>query len=195
MRRFAAYSAVAVLALSLSAGDLDAQRWGVDLHATGAAATQKLAGAELRTGIGGGGTLLYQLQRHLTAYGGWDWVRFHASESFAGSDLDFDETGYTLGLRFEHPLGLQSNFLYRVEAGGTYKHVEIHDARGEPIADSGHEPGFELAGGLLIPVTGSWRLGPTFRFRSLQPAFEVEGITTEGTLQYAALDLGVSYRF
>ena len=63
------------------------------------------------------------------------------------------------------------------------------------IADSGHEPGFEVAGGLVLPIAGSWRLGPTLRYRSLSPVFDIDGIETEGTLHYAVLELGFSYQF
>jgi hypothetical protein len=194
MRRLVGSLAAALVALS-SASELQGQDWSVDVRATTAAATQKLAGSDLDTGLGIGGAFVYRINRHLSSYAGWDWLRFHTSESFAGSDVDFEETGYTLGLRFENAFAPYSDFVYRIEAGATYKHVEVENDGGDLIADSGHEPGFEVAGGLAIPLGDVWRLSPTVRFRSLQPAFEVDGVTTNGSLRYAAFDVGVTYRF
>jgi hypothetical protein len=186
--------AALILALSLPAPRAHAQVLGADLRTTGAISTQQLAGAELDNGLGIGGVVTYGLQQHLAAYAGWDWLRFHAVESFAGADADFEETGYTLGLRFEHPFE-DGSASYRVEAGITYKHVEVEDEAGELVADSGHEPGFEVGGGIVLPLGESWRLAPSLRYRSLQPAFEIEGVTRETALRYAALELGLSYRF
>jgi hypothetical protein len=194
MRRSNGSIAILVLALSIGASEARAQALGIGLRTTGAVSTQKLAGAELDTGLGFGGVLSYRLQQHLAAYGGWDWLRFHAAESFAGADADFEETGYTLGLRFEHPFG-DGSVSYRVEAGMTYKHVEVENEAGDLVADSGHEPGFELGGGLVLPLRGAWRLAPSIRYRSLQPVFEVDGLTRESALRYAAVELGLSYRF
>jgi hypothetical protein len=195
MTRFTVSLSAALLALAMVAPDAHGQRLGVEVRAANAVATQKLAGADLSTGIGFGGLLAYRVNEHVAPYGGWDWFQFHAVESSLGSDLDFEETGYSLGLRFENAFGLGSRFHYRVEAGGTYKHVEVEDDGGDRIADSGHEPGFELGGGLLILLGESWRISPTFRYRSLQPVFDVDGVTTEGTLRYAALEFGASYWF
>jgi hypothetical protein len=77
--------------------DIAAQKFAVDLRAVGATSTQKLAGADLSVGLGFGMTIGYHLQPHLLAYGGWDWIHFQADQSFAGPDMDFEETGYTAG--------------------------------------------------------------------------------------------------
>jgi hypothetical protein len=146
-------------------------------------------------GFGFGATLARNIQPHLAAYGGWDWLRFHATESFAGSDRHFQETGYTLGLRFEHPFDYESDVLYRIELGGTYKHVEVENVAGELIADSGHLLGVEVSGGIVVPLGRSWRVSPTIRLRSMRPEFEIEGVTSKGDLRYVGLEAGMSYRF
>jgi hypothetical protein len=194
MRPIGGVTAVLVAALSFGTAEAGAQALAFDLRTTGALSTQKLAGAELDTGLGIGGALAYRLQPHLFAYAGWDWLRFHAAESFVGADADFEETGYTVGFRFEHPLE-SGSVTYRVEAGATYKHVEVESEAGELLADSGHEAGFELAGGVSLPLSGAWRLTPSLRYRSLQPVFEVDGVSRESALRYGALEVGVSYRF
>jgi hypothetical protein len=183
-------------AAAVTAQDVHAQRFAAELRVAPAAPTQELAGADLGTGLGFGATLAWRLQQHVLAYGGWDWLRFRADQSFAGSDLDFEETGYDLGLRFEHPLGDDASLLYRIEVGGTYKHVEVEDEEGDLISDSGHGWGFEGAAGLVVPLgSGSWRFSPMLRYRSLSPKFTVGSVVTDAKLRYATLDLGLSRVF
>jgi hypothetical protein len=175
--------------------DVAAQKVAVDLRAVGATSTQRLAGADLSVGVGFGMTVGYHLQPHLLAYGGWDWIHFQADQSFAGPDMDFEETGYTAGLRFEHPIGAESLTLFRIEGGATYKHVEIENVGGDIIGDSGHRFGFEGGGGLVFALGEDWRFTPTLRFRSLSPAFDITGVTTKSDLRYAGIELGVSRKF
>jgi hypothetical protein len=185
---------VACLMAAGAAGSAQAQRFTVDLRPV-IASPSELAGSELDVGLGFGATVAYQLQQHLHLYAGWDWLQFGANNSFAGLDRDFGETGYTFGLRFEHPLSEASRLLYRVEGGGTYKHVEIENQDGDIIADSDHSLGYELGLGLLWPAGNTWRFGPTFRFRSLDPDFDISGVGTSGTLRYMGLELSISRRF
>jgi opacity protein-like surface antigen len=195
MKRPIAWLAAAGLTLALATPEVQAQRYTMELRTTGAVSTKKLSGAELDTGFGLGATVAYLIQPHLAAYGGWDWLRFHADQSFAGTDRDFEETGYTVGLRFEHPFSYESEVLYRIEAGSTYKHVEVEDDSGDLIADSGHGLGFEVGAGLAMPLSDTWRLSPTVRYRLLRPEFEIAGATSHGDLSYLGLDVGLSYRF
>lgn len=181
--------------LALPAGEAHAQRLTADLRTAVAAPTQNLADADLGTGFGFGATLAWRLQPHLHAYGGWDWMHFRADRSFAGAERDFEETGYTFGLRFEHPFRDVSRILYRLEAGGTYKHIEIEDDDGALIADSKHGLGFELGGGVLVPLGESWRFVPALRYRALSREFTTGGTTTKGDLRYTALEIGISRRF
>jgi hypothetical protein len=183
------------LAATTLASDLPAQQLTLDLRGAIAMPTADLADADLSTGAGFGATLAVQLQPHLHLYGGWDWMRFTADESFAGPEPDFEETGYTFGLRFEHPLGASSRTMYRLEAGGTYKHFEFEDEDGDITVDTGHGLGYEAGVGLLLPLSGSWRLAPTVRYRALSRDFTVGSITTTGDLKYVALEIGFSKRF
>lgn len=173
---------------------VEAQRFTAEVRPV-VASPSRLAGADLEMGFGFGATMAVQLQPHLHAYAGWDWLQFGSNDSFAGLDHDFGETGYTFGLRFEHPLGDASRMQYRLEGGGTYKHVEIENEGGDIIADSKHALGFELGLGVLWPTADEWRVGPTVRYRSLQPDFDIGGATTAGTLRYVGLELAVSRRF
>lgn len=189
------YPLLIALAASVLASDLAAQRLTVDLRGAVATPTSELGGADLGMGAGFGATIAWRLQPHLHVYGGWDWMRFAADDSFAGPEPDFEETGYTFGLRFEHPLRPESRTMYRLEAGGTYKHIEVEDENGDNIADTDHGLGYELGAGLLVPLGEAWKLAPTLRYRSLSRDFTVGAVTTPAELRYVALEIGFSRRF
>lgn len=69
-------------------------RTGVDF------ATQDLGDTNLNTGFGFDGILTYRIMPHTSLFGGWGWHRFTSDDSFAGTDMDFEETGYTFGLEY-----------------------------------------------------------------------------------------------
>jgi hypothetical protein len=171
------------------------QRVSLDLRAPAATPTGKLAGADLGTGIGIGGTVAFRLLPHLHLYGGWDYLHFTSEQSFAGVENDFEETGYTFGLRFQHPRREGSALSYRIEAGGTYKHVEVEDHHGDLIVDSGHSFGYEGGLGLVFDLGSMWQLVPMARFRSLSPEFEMGSSTYTGNLRYVGLEIGAARRF
>lgn len=189
------YVTTLLLALAVCAPSLPAQRLTLDLRGAVAAPMADLADADLGAGRGLGGGFAWQIQPHLHIYAGWDWMRFAADNSFAGPEAEFEETGYTLGLRFQHPLRQSARLSYRLEAGGTYKHIEIEDSAGDIIEDSGHGLGFELGAGLLMPLGAGWKLAPTLRYRALSRDFAIGGTTTSGKLEYAALEIGFSRQF
>jgi hypothetical protein len=187
-------ASAALAGLALAAPDLHGQRITVELGPSAALPTDELAGTHLEGGAGFGGTVAVRALEHLSLYGGWDWLHFRADRSFAGDDRDFEETGYTFGLRFEHPYRA-SDRMIRLEGGGTYKHVEIENNRGDVIENSGHSLGFELGAGMVLPLRGAWRTAPMLRFRSLAPDFDLDGTTVAGDLRYGSVEVGVSRQF
>jgi hypothetical protein len=172
-----------------------AQRTSVQLRGSHALPTGRLAGTELDDGVGLGATISQRVQPHLHLYAGWDWLHFQPAQSFAGDDMDFEETGYTFGLAFQHPWGWSRRFGFRLEGGGTYKHVEIENADGDIIEDSGHELGYEAAAGVVATLGRSWAVSPMWRYRWQTPEFDIGNVRTNAKLRYFALELGVIYRF
>jgi hypothetical protein len=189
---------LACLALSafLSAQSLQAQSpWRFELRGGPAFPTSDLDNASLGTGFGFEGSVGYRIQPHLRVYGGWDWHRFTADASFAGIDNDFEETGYAVGLLFEHPFGNSESVAFQLRAGGTYNHIEIENAAGDPVADSEHGLGWEGGAGLAVRFGEAWQVSPGVRFRSLSEDFAFAGATTAGDLRYVALEIGVARNF
>jgi hypothetical protein len=172
------------------------QRWSVELRTGAAFPTQTLGGTDLEVGLGGEGTVAFRFMPHVAAYAGWDWIHFPTDQSFAGPGMDFEETGYAIGLRFDHPFRSESTGLaYRIRVGATYNHIEIEDSEGELVADSGHGLGWEIGTGVVMPFGGAWQFTPGVRYRSLGRDLVLGSASREVDLTYAALELGFARHF
>jgi hypothetical protein len=160
--------------------------------------TGDLGDADLKTGCGFEGVLAYRFMTHLAVYAGWGWNRFQADESFAGVDVDFEETGYTYGLQFIHPIG-QLNMNVLLRAGALSNHIEVENSSGDIIADSGHGYdsgiGWQVEGGLAVPLGEKWLVMPTVRYRSLPRELNIGAVTTDVDLNYISLGVGISRIF
>ena len=187
----------ALLALSLlfAASTAMAQdRFGVELSLDGSTATQDVGDADLNPGFGLEAKLTYRFMPHLSAYAGWGWQRFGSDESFAGAEMDFEETGYRFGLQFMHPLGT-TPVDYFLRAGGIYNHIEIENSSGDITADSGHGLGLQAGAGIAVPIGAKWRFMPGLRYQSLSRDIEVGSVTTDVDLNYIALEIGFHRMF
>jgi hypothetical protein len=174
------------IAYSVEAAD----RWSLELRGGADFATRDLGDADLSTGYGFEGTVAFRFIPFLAAYAGWSWNHFSAEQSFAGSDVDFEETGYTFGLQFSHPLG-ESKLDYLIRAGGIFNHIEVENDSGDIIADSGHGLGWQIEAGLTVPLGQRWRFVPSVRYRSLSRDIEVNSVNTSVNLSYLSTGVGL----
>lgn len=156
--------------------------------------TDEIAGSDVKTGFGFEITIAYNFSESLGAYAGWGWNEFRANDALGEVNLDFEETGYTFGLQFIHPTGI-SSLSYLVRAGTIYNHLEAEDNSGNKIADTDHDFGWQLEGGVAIDLSGGFSLRPTIRYRSLSGEFEVETITTNADLNYISIGVGLAKTF
>ncbi len=183
-----------VAALLASASALAAQsRWSIELSGGAAFATEKVAGADLGTGVGLGLTGRYRFLPHLAVYGGWDWHHFAVDQTLAGQDVDVEDTGYTFGLRFEHPLVSRTAWWVRV--GGMANHIELENSAGSIISDSGHGLGWEMGGGLSVPIGTRFTLTPGLRYRSLSRDVDLGDVSTPTDLKYVTAGVGLAMTF
>ncbi len=171
-------------------------RWSVQARGGAAFATQMIQGDDLGTGLDLEASASYRFLTHLWAYAAWDWIGFGPETSFAGPNVDFEETGWVLGLRFEHPFRGEGGAgpAYWVRAGATYDHIELEDADDTRFADSGHGPGWEVGAGVAFDV-GRVRLTPGARFRALSRDVSVPAELANVDLRYVLLEVGVAYPF
>lgn len=163
-------------------------RTGIDF------ATQELGDADLSTGFGFEITLDYRLMQHMSVYGGWGWHRFTTEDAFGSGDFDVEETGYTFGLQFMHPIGASST-AYFIRAGGIYNHIELENSDGDITADSDHGLGWQIGAGLAFSLGEKWRLMPGVRYRSLLRDIEVGDTTSNADLNYVEVGVGFVRNF
>jgi hypothetical protein len=204
MRKFAVVIAIGAVAvtpfLSQAQTARESSRWSMELNVDGAFPAAKLGDAELDAGLGFGGNVRVRLQRHLLAYAGWEWHHFATDNLIASQELDVEETGYTFGLRFEHPFRGESSadgraLGYWLRAGGTVNHLEIENDDGDLVADTKHGLGWEAGGGLTIPLRDRLALAPGVRYRMLSRDLTIGQTTRSVTLRYVTATVGFTVAF
>lgn len=108
--------------------------------------------------------------------------------------MDFEETGYTFGLEFLHPLGnTPMNFYLR--GAGIYNHIEVENDDGDITGDSDHGLGWQAGAGLAFDIGNRWMLKPGVRYRSLSRDIEVGNISSDIDLTYFNVAVGIAKTF
>lgn len=186
-------SMFALLTLGAMAQKSD-RKFSVEINAGAAFPVKETGETKLNPGAGFEGLLHYRFIPHLGVYAGWGWNKLSANNSFAGSDMCFEETGYVFGLQFMHPIA-DYPFSYYVRGAGLYNHIEIENADGEIIHDTGHGLGFQVAGGINFNLGENWSLNPGVKFNALSRDMDFEGISTTLDYQYIAIRVGVIRKF
>jgi len=184
----------ALILLTLFGQSYAQNKWSLEFRPGVDYATKDIANADLGLGFGAELTIAYRFMPHLAAYAGWSYNNFAVDQSFAGADASFEETGYTFGLQFIHPIG-ETGLSYLVRAGGTYNHIEIENNSGNIIIDSGHGLGWQTEVGLVIPLSDKFSLLPSLRYRSLNRDIEIENVSTSVDLNYLSVGVGLSWSF
>jgi hypothetical protein len=149
----------------------------------------------IRMGIGFEGTLQYKFLPFTSVYAGWgaNWL---STESYLSpeNNMDYEETGYVLGLDFRHPIG-DSKLAYYVRAGAIYNHIETENDEGYILDDTKHGAGFQLAGGLDVNLGKNWSLTPGIKFNYLSRNIEFEGVQNQLDYQYISARVGIAKKF
>lgn len=190
---FIALAIFAVITTSGNAQEKD-KRFSLELNGGPAFPTKEFVEG-IRMGFGFEGTFQYRILPYAGVYGGWgaNWLSTESSVS-SENNMDYEETGYVLGLYFNQPIG-STNLSYYVRAGALYNHIEIENSDGDIVDDSGHGPGFQLAAGLDINLGSGWSLTPGLKFNYLSRETELEGITKQLDYQYLSARIGIMKRF
>lgn len=185
--------ALALLSVNSFAQETE-KRFGVEINSEVTIVSSDLNGANLNTGLGFETIFQYRFMPFTSVYAGWGYTHFNANESFAGSDIDFEQTGYILGLQLKNSIG-ESPLSYFVRGGLLYSHIETENNDGDIISDTGHGVGFQVAGGLEVALGNNWSLAPSLKFNSLSGETELEGATHKLELRYVSARLGIVKRF
>lgn len=186
--------ALSLLATVLTFGQGKENRFGIEINGEVSFVSTDLAGASLNTGLGFETILQYRFMPFTSVYGGWGWSNFNADESFAGPDMDFEQTGYILGLQFMRQIG-SSPVSYFARAGLLYSHIETENNDGDIISNTGHGVGYQVAGGIEVAMGNNWSLAPGLKFNSLSGETEIEGVNYQLDHRYVSARIGVIKRF
>lgn len=189
------FALVAALFLLAPESAMAQDRFGAELRIGPEFATQNFGDATLGTGFGSEVVFSYRFMPHLGAYGGWGYGRASTDgNSFVGTDVDVEETGYTFGLQFVHPM-VGTQYGYFVRAGGIYNHLEIENSDGDITADSEHGLGWQIGAGPVVTLGRNWTLMTGLRYRSLSRDIEVGSVTTEVDRTYFSAGIGIMRTF
>jgi len=148
----------------------------------------------IKMGFGFEGTFQYRFLPFASVYGGWgsNWLSTESTNS--EDNMDYEETGYILGLQFNYPLKASSSSLF-LRAGALYNHIEVENDNGEILEDTGHGLGYQVTGGIDISLGSGWSLTPGVKFNFLSGETESEGTTRQIDYQYISARIGIMKRF
>lgn len=199
MKTKAIISALIVVLLTISSSLAQQQeyssRFGFELNTGASFVTHNVANADLNIGGGFEAILHYRFMPHTGVYAGWGWNKnASTNESFAGQNMDFEETGYIVGLQYIHPLANYPVSWY-VRAAGLYNHIEIENSNGDIVEDTGHGLGWQVAGGFSIPMSSKWELNPGVKFNALSRELTTNGATHNLDLNYLSMRVGIVRSF
>jgi opacity protein-like surface antigen len=181
--------------LSLSATAQNSEKkFAFELNAGGAFPVSKIDNAALNAGAGFEGVFHYRFMNHLGVYAGWGWNKLSADKLFDQNDMCLEETGYVFGLQFMHPIADYS-ISYYVRAAGLYNHIEIENADGDIVHDTGHGFGLQVAGGLSFDLGRNWSLNPGVKFNTLTRNMNLENTSVDIDYRYVAVRVGIVKSF
>ena len=166
--------------------------WAIEVRPGMNLATGDVGSTSLDPGFGFEANIAYNFMEHLGVYGGWGWNKFASKDGDV--ELDFEQTGYTFGLQFIHPIG-DSNLDYLLRGGGMYNHIEVEDSEGDIVADSNHKLGWEVGLGLNLNVGTKLDIRPQVGYRNLKTDLKMGDVSTEVDMNYFTLGLGVAVSF
>jgi opacity protein-like surface antigen len=170
------------------------KRFGIEFNGDVSIVASDLSGSSLNTGLGFETILLYQFMPYTSVYGGWGWNHFNSNESFAGSDIDFEQTGYILGLQFKQDIAT-SPIAWFIRAGALLCHIETENNDGEIISDSGHGFGWQAAGGIEVALGKNWSLTPGLKYNFLSRETEFGDVNYQLDHRYVSARLGIVKKF
>lgn len=190
------------LALTLMAqaafvpGPLAAQgAWTLEQNGGVALTTRDLGDASLGLGYGFGGSVGYRFAGPVGLYAGWSWFRFHSDQSFAGPDVEVDETGVVYGLQVEQALGARPLPELRLRGGLTYERVDLEPSGGGNGIRSDYDLGWGASALLAFPIGEHLRIGPGVHYRAYSPFFPVGNGSVSADLDHVSVDVAFAWRF
>lgn len=169
-------------------------RWDIFITPAANFSTKNLGNAKLKTGFGADATIAYRLTKQLGIYGGWGWNKFSSAQSFAGTDMEFVETGYSVGLQYSQPIAA-TKMKFMLGAGAINKHIETENSKGDLVNDTGHGWGWEAKTGISFQLGTHFSFIPTLKYSALSRDIQILTTTTPVNLNYLSVGAGFNWTF
>ena len=140
-------------------------------------------------GVGIGGSVAFGFLPGIAVYGGYDRYVFNAT--VLGVDAEYVDQGFVAGARVAPPIGALLGFNPWVRGGVLFHEIELT----EVDEKSDRSTGFEIGGGIDIPLGLVLSFTPGVIYRSYSPSFDSgETGTPDGSVQYVDLSVGLRAR-
>ncbi len=170
------------------------EKWSLEFRPNLDFPITKVENEKINTGFGFDASLSYNITEQFGVYVGWGWNIYRAENLPETGNIDMDETGYTFGIKFMHPIS-ESSLSYFIRLGGIYAHVEVENEAGKNIADTGHEPGWEISGGFDFSHLSSFSLRPQVGYRNFSADFSSEDVIKQIDLNNFFFGIGIAKAF
>lgn len=187
---------VGLVAAALGLGGTAAEAQGilpiaVEVRGGYAIPTGDLGDSDVDDGLGFGVNAQPAVMPMLSVYGGWERYSFSAETGFEEVDVDVVDSGFRLGVQAGLPFTPFIGVSPFVFAGGIYNSTSLEGSAGgvSTESESDRSIGYELGGGLAIPLGPALKLTPAIRYRSHSP--EIEEFETDSNMSYFTAELGL----
>lgn len=145
------------------------------------------------TGFGFEGNVAYGVMPMLELYAGASWARFGVdSDEGEDVDADFTDLGFAGGARVNIPAAMVQPW---IRGGLIYNRLEISGEEGDVEASFKTDwgVGFEIGGGVAIPVAPTIVITPGIRYRSYSPEASFGEFTDEADVNSIVIDVGARF--
>ena len=133
-------------------------------------------------GVGFGGNVAFDFLPGVAVYGGYDRYVFNAT--VLGVDADYVDQGFVAGARIAPPIAGLLGFRPWARGGVIFHDMELTGVDEK----SDRSTGFEIGGGIDIPLGMVLSFTPGVIFRSYSPSF---GTAEDGSVKYFDLSVGL----
>lgn len=187
---------VGLVAAALGVGGTAAEAQGilpiaVEVRGGYAIPTGDLGDSDVDDGLGFGINAQLAVMPMLSVYGGWERYSFSADTGAEDIDSDIVDSGFRVGVQAGLPFTPFIGVSPFVFAGGIYNKTEVElSGGGASISgESDSSLGYELGGGLAIPLGPALQLTPAVRYRS--HSVEVDDVDTDSNMSYFTAEIGL----
>lgn len=144
------------------------------------------------TGVSYGVTASLQATSLLGVYAGFERAEFGVDDTALG-EADLTDQGFAFGARLSLPFGGLTGLGPWVRAGAVYNQISRETDSTVGDFESDRKFGFEVGGGLSIPLGMVVSVTPGVRYRTYSPG--LTGNLSDTNVSYLVADLGLSFGF